>query len=672
MTERRTLSGFALAGSLLLAGAGLAAEVPLIPRDALFGNPERAALTISPDGSKLAWLAPVDGVLNVWVAPAGDLAKAKAVTRDTSRGIRNYFWAYTSQHVVYLQDKGGDENWRVYVVDLATGAERDLTPLDGVQARIEAVSHRHPAEILVALNDRMPQLHDIYRVDLASGERKLVLENPGFVGFTIDDDYQVRLAQRFTPDGGAEILKAADGDFAPFATVPAEDSLTTQALGFDKSGGTLYMLDSRDRDTAALTSVDLASGKSGVIFADPRADVADVLIHPTENRVQAVSSNFLREEWKVLDPSIAADFEALAKVARGEFSITSRTLDDKTWTVAYVQDQGPVTYHLYDRAAKKATYLFTNRPALEGLPLMAMYPRAIRARDGLELVSYLTLPAGSDPDGDGVPAKPAPMVLFVHGGPWARDAWGYNPHHQWLANRGYAVLAVNYRGSTGFGKKFLNAGNREWAKKMHDDLIDAVDWAVAQKVADPTKVAIMGGSYGGYATLVGLTFTPTKFAAGVDIVGPSNLQTLLESIPPYWAPILSVFKQRVGDLGTEEGRKLLAERSPLYRADQIQKPLLIGQGANDPRVKQAEADQIVAALQAKKIPVTYVLFPDEGHGFARPANNKAFNAVAEAFLSQHLGGRYEPIGGDFTGSSLQVPAGADGVPGLAAALAGKK
>lgn len=668
---------FAMLGALVgllvtLVPAVQAAETPLIPRDVLFGNPERAGLTISPDGKQLAWRAPVEGVMNVWVAPVGDLAAAKPVTKDRSRGVRIYFWAYTSEQILYLQDKGGDENWRVYAVDLATGAERDLTPFDNVQARIEEVSPRHPGEILVSVNNRVPQLHDLYRLDVRTGEMKLVQENEGFVGFTTDDDYRVRLAARFQPDGGLEILKAGAEGFEPFAKVPAEDSLTTNPLGFDRTGKILYMLDSRDRNTAALTKVDLESGKSEVVFADPKADVAGVIVHPTEKTLQAASANYLREEWKILDPAIEADFSLLAGVARGEMAITSRTLDDKLWTIAYVQDAGPVTYYLYDRGAKKATYLFSNRPALEGLPLQPMHAREIKARDGLTLVSYLTLPAGSDADGDGVPAAPVPMVLMVHGGPWARDGWGYDPYHQWLANRGYAVLAVNFRGSTGFGKAFLNAGNREWAAKMHDDLIDAVDWAVAEKVADPKRVAIMGGSYGGYATLVGLTYTPEKFAAGVDIVGPSNLVTLLESIPPYWAPILTVFEQRMGEMKTEEGKAFLRSRSPLFKVDAIQRPLLIGQGANDPRVKQAESDQIVAAMQEKKIPVTYVLFPDEGHGFARPENNKAFNAVAEAFLSQHLGGRYEPVGGDFAGSSVTVPAGGDAVPGLSAALAAAK
>jgi dipeptidyl aminopeptidase/acylaminoacyl peptidase len=300
--------------------------------------------------------------------------------------------------------------------------------------------------------------------------------------------------------------------------------------------------------------------------------------------------------------------------------------------------------------------------------LANMHPVTIDSRDGLGLVSYYTLPPGSHGDGDGVPDQPLAMVLVPHGGPWGRDRWGYDGWHQWLANRGYVVLTVNFRASTGFGKAFINAGNREWGAKMHDDLIDAVDWAIEQGIADPARVAIMGGSYGGYATLAGLTFTPDKFACGVDLVGPANLVTLLETMPPYWKPQVELFTTRVGDFRTEDGRKFLASRSPLTYADRICRPLLIGQGANDPRVKQAESDQIVQAMQAKGIPVTYVLYPDEGHGFARPENRLSFNAIAEAFLSECLGGRFEPVGDDFQGSSIAVPVGAEHVPGLTAAL----
>jgi dipeptidyl aminopeptidase/acylaminoacyl peptidase len=425
----------------------------------------------------------------------------------------------------------------------------------------------------------------------------------------------------------------------------------------------------RGRDTAALAVLELASGRQQILAEDARADLSGVLVHPTEKVVQAVSFTYARTEWKVLDPAVQADFDYLRTVADGEIQITGRTLDDRRWTVAYLMDNGPVRFYLYDRQPQRqARFLFTSNPPLEKLPLARMHPVEITARDGLKLVSYLTLPPWTDPDGDGRPTTPLPMVLNVHGGPWARDEWGYDPEHQLLANRGYAVLAVNYRGSTGFGKRFLNAAERQWAGKMHDDLLDAVEWAVQQGIARREQVGIMGGSYGGYATLVGLTFTPTTFACGVDIVGPSSLITLLENPPPYWASFMPVMKRFVGDWTTEEGRAFLASRSPLTYVDRIQRPLLIGQGANDPRVKQAEADQIVQAMTARRIPVTYVLFHDEGHGFARPENRFAFYAITEAFLAKHLGGRYEPIGDAFRGANFSVPSGDDQVPGLAEAL----
>ncbi len=645
-------------------------SVPLISRQVLFGNPERAGLEVSPDGRYLSWLAPDEGVLNVWVAPVGDPGRARVVTKDRSRGIRIAMWTYSGRHLLYLQDRGGDENWRLYAVDVEAGTERDLTPLTGVQARIESISPERPREIVIALNDRDPQLHDLHLVDLVTGDRKLLLKNSGFVGFLLDRQYQVKLAARFRPDGGSELLRVASGEtFEPWQAIPPEDSLTTNPIDFDRSGKVLYLLDSRGRDKAALMAVELETGAIRLLAEDPKSDIQGVLLHPKENRVQAVSANYLKQEWKVLDSEIEEDFRRLKERVPGELVIQSRTLDDRLWAVAGVRDDGPVEYYLYDRVAKEVRYLFSNRPALEKLPLVPMHARVIGARDGLELVSYLSLPPGTDPDGDGKPSQPLPMVLNVHGGPWARDVWGFNSQHQWLANRGYAVLSVNFRGSTGFGKGFLNAGNLEWAGKMHNDLIDAVDWAIAEKVADPKRVAIFGGSYGGYATLVGLTFTPEKFAAGVDIVGPSNLETLLASIPPYWAPMLAIFHQRMGNPTTPEGKKLLEERSPLHRVDRIQRPLLIAQGANDPRVKQAESDQIVKAMKAKGIPVTYVLFPDEGHGFARPQNRTAFYAIAEAFLAKHLGGRFEPVGNDFAGSSFQVLEGLGGVPGLETALA---
>jgi len=689
-----------VAGSAFAQGAPVAPAVvkpgeaaALIPRSVLFGNPDRASLRLSPDGTKVAFVAPVAGVLNVWVGPANKLDDARPVTKDAGRGIRTFFWGYTSTDLIYSQDVGGDENFKIFRVDLASGDVRDLTPFETIPgadgkpvtlpngkplrpaARVEGVSHRDPQHILIGLNNRDPSLHDVYKVNLRTGDLKLHQRNDGFAGFVFDDDYNVKLATKQTEDGGSQVQLASvkpgpDGvtQFTDLYKVGMEDALSTNAIGLSKDGKTVYMTDSRGRNTAALMSLDLATGKSTLLAEDARCDVDNAMIHPTQNTVQAASFDYKRSEWKVIDPSIEADFAYLRTVAEGEFNVTSRTLDDSKWVVSYLMDNGPARSYIYDRKARKANFMFSSRRDLEGLALTKLEPVVIKSRDGLDLVSYLSLPLGSDADNDGRPDKPLPMVLDVHGGPWARDSWGFNPQHQWLANRGYAVLSVNFRGSTGFGKAFLNAGNRQWAAKMHDDLLDAVNWAVAENIADKQKVAIMGGSYGGYATLVGLTFTPDVFACGVDIVGPSNLVTLLSTIPPYWMPLVEQFSQRVGDFRTEEGKKFLESRSPLNFVDRITKPLLIGQGANDPRVKQTEADQIVKAMNSKNIPVTYVLFPDEGHGFARPPNRTAFYAVTEAFLAQHLGGRFQPIGDDFKGSSIKVPSGAEWVPDLKAAI----
>ena len=642
------------------------ADTELIPRSVLFGNPDRTSVRISPNGKNLAYLAPLDGVLNVWVAPIDAPHDARSVTRDTGRGIRVYCWAYTNEHILYLQDAGGDENWRAYCVALETETAEvtDLTPEPGVQAKLEHLSPRSPHEVLIALNDRDAHFHDLYRVEIDTGKRDLVQRNDEFAGFLTDEDYAVRFALRMTPEGAAEVV-ARDGDgWAPFTEIPAEDALTTNMVGLDASGRTLYLTDSRERDTAALIAWDLESGDKQILAEDPKVDAEGFWIHPETRAIQAVGFNYDRRHWRVVDESIRADLERLEGVTDGELEVISRSLSDRSWIVAYLLDRGPVRYYLYDRDEGEVRFLFTDRTALEGRPLAPMHPRILRSDDGLALISYLTLPADSDPDGDGVPETPLPMVLWVHGGPWDRDVWGYHPYHQWLANRGYAVLSVNFRGSTGFGKAFANAGNHEWARKMHQDLIDAVQWAAEEGIADPERVAIGGGSYGGYATLVGLTFTPDAFACGVDIVGPSNLVTLLRNVPPYWMPILPMLTQRVGDPETEEGNALLLERSPLSRVDRIRKPLLIGQGANDPRVRQTESDQIVDAMQERGIPVTYVVYPDEGHGFARPQNRLSFIAVAEAFLAEVLGGRAEPFDDDSAGSSMEVRAGAEFVPGL--------
>ncbi|MBM4219577.1 MAG: S9 family peptidase [Gammaproteobacteria bacterium] len=645
--------------------AGTAApETPLIARDALFGNPERTQARISPDGRHLSWIAPRDGVLNVWVAPVGDPAAARAVTNDRQRGIRQHFWMPNGTHVLYLQDQGGDENWRLHGVEIATGNDRDLTPLPGVQAQLIGLSPERPGTALVGLNDRVPEWHDVYEIDVATAERKLVLKNEeNLVGFTEDLQLVPRLASRSLADGD-EILRRTPAGWERVLKVGQADTLTTGALTIEQGGRTALLQSSVDRNTSALVRLDLESGAVSLVAQDERADIADVWLEPRTRALQAYSVEYLTVTHSALDPAVAKDIEALTQAVGAGFAVTSRTLDDRRWVIAADQPERGLSYHLYDRDSGGVTKLFDQRPALAGAPLVAMTPVEIKSRDGLTLVGYLSRPQGA--------TGSLPLVLNVHGGPWARDSYGFDSEHQWLANRGYAVLAVNYRGSTGFGKAFVNAGDREWAGRMHDDLIDAIDWAVREGITTPERIAIYGGSYGGYATLVGLTFTPTRFACGVDIVGPSNLETLLASIPLYWKSFFEEFSRRIGDPRTEEGKKLLAERSPLTHAAAIARPLLIAQGANDPRVKQAESDQIVAAMKAKGIPVTYVLYPDEGHGFARPQNRNSFFAISEAFLAECLGGRFEPVGRDFEGSSLEVKEGAKHVPGLETALAGTR
>ena len=657
----------------------------LIPRETFFGNPNRVSPKISPDGKKIAFLAPLDGVLNIWTAPIDNPAAAKAITKDTHRGIRTFLWAYTGNHILYSQDQDGDENYSIYAIDLDSGDIRNLIPPTDlpagakerppVRAEIEAVSHRFPEEILIGLNDRDPRYHDIYQVNILTGKRRLLQNNPGFRSFVFDEDYKPRFASKYSADGSLVYYQPKQGtqedvdiDWETFITIPKSDTATTHFLGFDATGNILYLADSRGRNTAALMEMDLASGKTKLIAEDSRTDIGAIKSHPTKNTIQAVSFYYDRRVRKYFDSDVEKDMALVMEGSRGDAGIASWSLDDRQWIVAHLPDDGPIRYFHFDRDTKERTFLFAHRPELEGLPLAKMQSVFIKARDGLEMVAYLTLPVGTDQDGDGRPDRPLPMVLLVHGGPWARDSWGYDPEHQLLANRGYAVLAVNFRGSTGFGKHFQNIAKRQWSGTMHDDLLDAVAWAVSQKIAQEDKVAIMGGSYGGYAALVGLSFTPDVFACGVDIVGPSSLLTLIESIPPYWESFRQQLIERVGDIDTEQGRKELRERSPLFRADKIERPLLIGQGKNDPRVKQQEAEQMVQAMKENQIPVTYVLFPDEGHGFARPENRLAFFAVAERFLSEHLGGRSEPIGKAFEGSTISVPEGSKSLPGLAESL----
>lgn len=663
----------ALPGAALAADARKAtltvADTPLIPRAALFGNPVKSGAQLSPDGRWLSWMAPVNGVMNVWVAPADKPEAAKAVTDARDRPIPTHFWSGNSEQVLFVKDNAGDENFRLYGVDVKTGAQRDYTPFDKVRVRMMGVSRKRVDEVLVGINNRDPRWHDVHLLNLKTGELKLVMKGDGFAGFQTDEDLQVRLGARPNAAGGIDYFQIKDGAVGdkPFLSTSLEDS-STGPLGYTADGKTLYWMDSRDRDTTAVFAEDTATGERKLIAQDARADLGATLRNTVTGEVQAYAVDYLTTEWHFIDKSLKADFDWLQKqLGQGEVYVSSRTRADDKWIVGIDPVSKVAATYLYDRKAKKLSPLYVARPELQNAPLVPMHPVEIKSRDGLTLPSYLTLPRGADKNGDGKPEQAVPLVLLVHGGPWARDGYGYNGTHQWLANRGYAVLSVNFRASTGFGKKFLNAGNKQWGLAMHDDLIDAVNWAVKQGVTSSDKVAIMGGSYGGYAALAGLTFTPTTFACAVDIVGPSNLETLLGTIPPYWEAGKKQMYSRMGDPTTEEGKAILRAASPLYKADQIVRPLLIGQGANDPRVKQAESDQIVQAMQAKNIPVTYVVYPDEGHGFAKPNNRIGFNAIAESFLGHCLGGRVEPLGETVRQSTAQIAHGADFLPGLKAA-----
>jgi dipeptidyl aminopeptidase/acylaminoacyl peptidase len=612
----------------------------LIPLTVLFGNPERVSPRLSPDGSQLAWIAPHKGVLNVWRAPISSQAgvdwdAAEVVTDDTDRGIRQFAWAHDGRHLLYLQDTGGDENWRLHDVDLTTMQRRDLTPFEGVQTQLIATEKDFPDEILIGLNKDNVQLHDVYRLDLRTAELTKELTNPGFVGMVADSHLVVRAALQPRPDGSMVLVVRDSGDseeWREILTVPAEDSLTTGPVAVSADGGSLLLISSVNAEAAGLVRLDLATGATEMLAIDPEADVSDVRIQPDSREPQIVTFMKARSEYRVLDPSVAGHLAAIRALHPGDPVFADADDADRVWLVAFTNDAGPVSYFAYDTATSTGSLLFEHQPELSKYELAPMEPFSYQARDGLTINGYLTFPAGVDRSG-------LPTVLLVHGGPWARDSWGYDPQAQWLANRGYLCIQVNFRGSTGYGKAFLNAGDREWGNKMQSDISDAVAHAISRGWSDPEKVAIVGGSYGGYAALAGAAFTPDLFRCAVDIVGPSNLITLIETIPPYWAPLVAQFHRRVGDPATD--RDFLWSRSPLSVADQIRIPLLIAQGANDPRVKQAESEQIVAALEKAGIEHDYMLFPDEGHGFAKPENRLTFFAAADKFLSRYLGGRAE-------------------------------
>ncbi|MCL6506916.1 MAG: prolyl oligopeptidase family serine peptidase [Bryobacteraceae bacterium] len=623
---------------------------PLLDRELFFGDPEISGAQISPDGRYIAFLKPWNGTRNIWVKKTEEpFTAARLVTADTKRPIPGYFWSRDARYILYVQDQAGDENYNVFAVDPAAAppagapapTARNLTDAKGVRAFIYAVPRSDPDIIYVGLNDRDKAWHDLYKVRISTGERTLLRQNTDRITLWVfDNKDQLRLAVRSAPNGDTEILRVESDGFRKIYSCDVFE--TCQPLRFHKDNQQVYIETNRG-ENLNLTQLALLDPETGVVRpveSDPenRVDLSGALFSDLTDELLATFyyDDKLRRYWK--DKSYEADYKRIEQKLPGkEISIVSRTRDERLWLIAAQGDTEPGETYLFDRKSKRLTFQYRIREKLPRQYLAQMRPVRYRSSDGLEVPAYLTLPKGVEPKG-------LPAVVLPHGGPWARDTWGYRGLAQFLANRGYAVLQPNFRGSTGYGKQFLNAGNRQWGEKMQDDLTWGVKYLVAQGIADPKRVGILGGSYGGYATLAGVAFTPDLYAAAVALVAPSNLITLLDSIPPYWEAVRVMFYKRMGDPTTAEGRAQLERQSPLNAASKIKTPLLLIHGANDPRVKQRESDQIVVALRDRGFPVEYLVAPDEGHGFARPVNNMAAFAAAEKFLAKHLGGRYQEGG----------------------------
>lgn len=626
------------------------ARVEYIPRQVLFGNPKMTSVKLSPDGQTLAYLAEHKGVLNIWVQKWGEPQSARPVTQDLGRGIFNFDWTYKIDTLIYSQDKLGDENFGVYTLNVKTEKVTEITKPGRFTSSVAEVSHLRPNEVVITTNDKDPRFFNYKILNLETKVQTLLFSNDQeFSQIYFDKSYRPVIATKSNPDASSDLFlwNIKEKKFIKKSTVGFEDSLSTYVVNVSFNGKKVYLSDSIGSNTSALVEWDLVTDKKIKIAQHPKSDLGSVFFHPTTEKVLSVSFNYLKVEREFFDDEVKTHFTNIEKTINQNFGLASVSHDATRWVIATNEPNKPGAFYFFDASKGLLSSPFYARPDLVEFQeqLQPMDAIEIQSRDGYSLVSYLTRP--KNPVGKS-------LVLLVHGGPWSRDQYGYNSYHQWLADRGYHVLSVNFRGSTGFGKKFINAGDLEWGKKMHDDLLDAVIWAVENKIADPSQIVIMGGSYGGYAALAGLTFSPKTFAAAIDIVGPSNLETLLASIPTYWESFKTTLYRRVGDPTTEVGRKILKERSPLNHVEKIERPLLILQGANDPRVKKAESDQIFNAMIKKQIPVEYVVFPDEGHGFYKSQNNRAANAMTESFLQKILKGRLEPIESDIKNSSAKM------------------
>jgi dipeptidyl aminopeptidase/acylaminoacyl peptidase len=619
-------------------------NLPLISRKVLFGNPEKAAFRVSPDGRYISYLAPENpndekSVLNIWVQPIDRKEPARQLTAYTDRSIMGYFWSYNSSEIFFVKDSQGDENWRLYGINISTKETSCYTPFEKVQTRFIPHYNEDSPFILLSLNKEKPELHDVYTFHCDTKELKLICKNPGGVSqWLADRNLNIRAAVQETKTGAQQLLLRKD-NASPWEivrTYSQEDAGVNDCtlVGFSSIHNCMYLVESKDSDTAQFVRFDVDSKKVIVIAHNEQYDIDDVYIQSDTEEPESFSYTADKSVIKLLkeDSAYARVVRTFGEKHPGNLHIISSDRASKKWIVFVERDTFPGATYLYDDSTGLIEELSRNRPEIKEEYLASTQPIVIKSRDGLSLQSYLTLPKSSSQTN-------LPLILLVHGGPWARDSWGFSPQVQWLANRGYAVLQINFRGSTGFGKKFVMASYKEWGGKMHDDLIDGVNWAIDSKIADPQKIAIYGGSYGGYAALCGAAFTPDTFCCAVDVVGPSNLISLLKSLPPYWKLYTAKNYKQIGH--PENDAEFLRSHSPLFSVNAIKIPLFIAQGAQDPRVSQNESEQMVAALKDRGIEHEYLLFPDEGHGCVNAHNKMKLFTHIEKFFAQHLKGRYE-------------------------------
>ncbi|MCC6752438.1 MAG: S9 family peptidase [Saprospiraceae bacterium] len=625
----------------------MAYEVPpLIDREIFFGDPEISGAQVSPDGKWMSFVKPLNSVRNIWVKRFREpFERARPLTAVTARPISDYFWTRSGRYIVFVQDQGGDENYSVYAVDLKQAVEaegipiaRALTQQKNIRVYLYGVARKKPNVIFVGINDRDPSWHDPYALNVRTGTLKRLHRNTGrIVQWVFDRNDVLRVALRSNEDGSTEFLRLDSGKMIPFYHCGPLES--AHCVNFHEDGNRVYAVSNRGAqvDLMRLLFIHIETGQEELVESDPEMEVdfGAVSFSDVDNRIIATqyTGDKTRIYWR--DADFEMHYRKLEqKFPKCEVAIRSMTRDENRWLVAVFSDRDSGSIYSYSRRSGRCRFEYRPRPQLDPNVLSEMQVVRYPSSDGMEIQAYLTLPLGWT-------ANQLPLVVHPHGGPWTRDVWGYNPLAQFLANRGYAVLQMNYRGSTGFGKAFLDAGNREWGLKMQDDITYGVYHLVSTGLVDPKRVAILGGSYGGYASLAGAAFTPDVYACAISKVGPSSLLTLLASIPPYWEAGRKMFHLRMGDPTTPEGEEHLKRASPLYSVQQIRCPVMIVQGANDPRVKQAESDQIVEALHKNKKEVAYLCAEDEGHGFVHPVNNMAFLAAAEAFLARHLGGRFQ-------------------------------